>query len=112
MACLRAIHLPNKAAERRFLERVPLSDELRDDLWLDKPVDWAHLADAAEAWGFRQSLAGRRITDRNELAAGWWAEEVAPVLESARAAGLGDGERDIELYVRRTAFRSAEPSQA
>src|SRR5262245_27065881 len=51
MACLRVIHLPSKAAERRFLERVPLPDAVRDDLWLDRPVDWAHLADAAEAWG-------------------------------------------------------------
>jgi len=99
MACIRAAHLPNKAAERRFLERVPLPDAVREDLWLDQPVEWDHLADAAEAWGFRQSLAGRRVTGRAELAAGWWAEEVGPVLARARAAGVGVGRRDVELYV-------------
>lgn len=105
MACLRVGHLPNKAAERRFLERVPLPDDVRDDLWLDRPVDWAHLADAAEAWGFRQSLAGRPVRDRAELAEGWWAEEVTPVLARARAEGVGVGERDIELYVSLRAAR-------
>lgn len=46
MGCLRPAHLPSKAAERRFLERIPLPWDVRTDLWLPEPADWARLADA------------------------------------------------------------------
>ncbi|MGH3342737.1 MAG: hypothetical protein ACRDPK_07625, partial [Carbonactinosporaceae bacterium] len=77
MCCLRVAHLPNKAAERRFLEQVPLPVEMRRDLWLDEPADWMRLADAAEAWASRARHDGRELPDRHALAAAWWAEEVA-----------------------------------
>lgn len=98
MACLRLSHLPSKAAERRFLERVPLPDAVRTGLWLDEPSDWGRLADAAEAWAFRQSLAGRRLTDREALAAAWWADEVVPVLDRLRSAGALVELRDVQVY--------------
>lgn len=84
MGCLRPSHLPSKAAERRFLERVPLPWDVRADLWLPDPADWARLADAVESWGYNQTLRGRRLTDREQLAGVWWAEEVTPVLRRLR----------------------------
>ncbi|GDY30062.1 hypothetical protein [Gandjariella thermophila] len=105
MACLRAAHLASKAVERRFLERVPLAECVRSDLWLDEPADWLRLADAAEAWALRRTLSGRAPSDRRELAAGWWAEEVMPVLERLRAAGAGLDLRDVQLYVTALAAR-------
>jgi hypothetical protein len=105
MCCLRLAHLPSKAAERGFLQRVPLPDDVRSDLWLDDPADWMRLADAAEAWALRWSLEGRRLSDRCELASSWWAEEVVPLLERLRAAGVGLDLRDVQLYVTALAAR-------
>lgn len=99
MACVRAAHLPNKAAERRFLERIPLPTEVREDLWLDHPVEWMRLADAAEAWGLRRSLEHGAPADRCVLADTWWTEEVVPVLGRVRDAGVGLDLRDVQLYV-------------
>jgi hypothetical protein len=95
MWCLRMSHLASKAAEREFLLRVSLPDDTRAELWLDRPSDWARLADAAEAWGFRRGLAG--IGPR-ELGQRWWADEVVPLVGRLRASGRGGGLRDIELY--------------
>lgn len=105
MACVRAAHLPNKAAERRFLERVPLPADVREDLWLDDPAEWMRLADAAEAWGLRRSLEHGAPTDRCELADTWWTEEVVPVLHRLRDAGVGLDLRDVQLYVTALAAR-------
>ncbi|MBO0705439.1 MAG: hypothetical protein J2P39_08970, partial [Candidatus Dormibacteraeota bacterium] len=93
MACLRLAHLPVKAAERLFLERVPLPADVRTDLWLDDPAEWARLADAAEAWGFRTMLAGRPLRDRAEFATAWWTDEVVPVIARLRARGEAVGLR-------------------
>lgn len=105
MACLRAAHLPSKAAERRFLERVPLPQCVRNDLWLDEPGQWMRLADAAESWALRRALDGRVTGDRCELAGAWWGEEVTPVLDRLRAAGAGLDLRDVQLYVTALAVR-------
>ena len=105
MACLRAAHLPNKAAEREFLLRIPLPDEVRTDLWLDRSADWMRLADAAEAWGYRESLRGDSVPDRRELARRWWEREVVPLVDHLRRADVGVGLRDIQLYATATAVR-------
>lgn len=106
MCCIRSQHLGTKAAERAFLERVPLPDDVRPALWLDRPADWLRLADAAEAWGLRRTLArpdGQ--LDRHGLAAAWWREEVQPVLRRIRARGVGLDLRDVQLYVSALAAR-------
>ncbi|WP_165912845.1 ParB N-terminal domain-containing protein [Tamaricihabitans halophyticus] len=95
-ACLRLAHLPSKAAERVFLERVPLPDEVRKRLWLVRPDGWARLGDAAESWGYAQLMAGRRFPERADLARAWWTEEVQPVVAAARA--VRETERDVQLY--------------
>jgi hypothetical protein len=105
MGCLRLAHLASKAAERHFLERVPLPDEVRRELWLDEPTDWIRLADSVEAWGFRRSLTGRRLSGREQLAGCWWAEEVTPILHRLRDIGFGLNLRDVEVYARALASR-------
>ena len=99
LRCLTLADLPSKTAERMFLERVPLPDDVRLGLWLDDPADWFRLADSAEAWGFRRMLAGRPVSSRDELAEAWWHEEVRPVLEQVRRRGLCPPPRDIETYL-------------
>jgi hypothetical protein len=104
MCCLRTAHLPSKAAERRFLERIPLPDDVRRDLWLDEPADWARLADAAEAWAYRTRSSRPESLTASELAAAWWREEVRPLLDRLRA-GAAPGLRDVQLYVTALAVR-------
>jgi uncharacterized ParB-like nuclease family protein len=105
---LRREQLPAKAAERQFLERVPLDVALRCSLWLDCASDWRRLADAAEAWGFRYSLTTGRVLDRCDLARAWWDEEVTPLVEAARRVGLGAGARDVQLYLDAVTARCAD----
>ncbi|WP_344311255.1 hypothetical protein [Fodinicola feengrottensis] len=105
MACLTIAHLPSKAAERMFLERVPLPDDVRTDLWLDEPAQWLRLADAAEAWAYRSTMAGRRLTDRDRMASQWWDREVLPVIERLRADGAVLPLRDVQAYVTALATR-------
>lgn len=105
MACLRAVHLASKRAELEFLRRIPLPEPVRTDLWLETPAEWLRLADSAQAWALDRTLAGRAPADRQELAAGWWAEEVAPVLDRLRAAGHGLDLRDVQLYATALAIR-------
>lgn len=103
--CVRAAHLPSKAAERRFLERVPLPQEVRRQLWLDEPAQWARLADTAEAWGLRRALEGDQHLDRCELAKAWWAEEVEPLVARLCDAGVGVDLDDVQVYVTALAVR-------
>lgn len=108
MCCLRTAHLASKAAERRFLERVPLPYEVRRNLWLADPADWMRLADSAEAWAHRRRLhlgADATAVSGHDLACAWWEEEVAPILDALRAVGAGMGLRDIQLYVTALAVR-------
>lgn len=114
MGCLLLKHLPSKAAERLFLERVPLPDDVRTDLWLDDPAEWMRLADAAEAWAFRTVLSGRELRDRDEFADLWWREEVVPTIERMRAEGSAHDLRDVQAYVTALASRDrlVEPFRA
>lgn len=96
--CLTVYDLPAKAELRAFLERVPLPDDVRVGLSLDDPSQWRRLADAAEAWGFRQTIAQRAVTDRCELALAWWTEEVLPVVDELRCRGIGLCDADIQAY--------------
>ncbi|WP_246256812.1 hypothetical protein [Amycolatopsis anabasis] len=98
--CLTVADLPAKTAERMFLQRVPLPDDVRWGLWLDHPADWARLADSAEAWGFRRGIA-----DRAELAEAWWTHEVLPLTEALRRRGVGPEPYDVRAYLRALAAR-------
>lgn len=104
MYCLRAAHLDSKAAERRFLERIPLPHDVRRDLWLDRPADWVRLTEAAEAWAYRRRGATGDING-HDLAGAWWEQEVLPVLRRLRRDDVGMGLRDVQLYVTAMAVR-------
>lgn len=106
MGCLRAAHLDSKAAERRFLQRIPLSYDVRRDLWLDSPADWVRLTEAAQAWAYRQRCATGDING-HDLACAWWEQEVLPLLRQLRRDGVGMGLRDVQLYVTAMAVRDS-----
>lgn len=103
MCCLRAAHLGSKAAERHFLERIPLPNDVRRDLWLDHPADWVRLTEAAEAWAYRRGATGD--VDGHDLACAWWEQEVLPLLRRLRRDDVGMGLRDVQLYVTAMALR-------
>lgn len=105
LGCLRVADLPTKAAERRFLERVPLPDEVSRDLWLEKPADWARLADAALAWGYVHPSVGRTECCAHDLASAWWQQEVRPVVQALRQRGAGAALSDVQLFVTALAAR-------
>lgn len=92
--------LPERAAQRLLLERLPLPDDVRVGLRLDRPSDWRDAVEAAEAWGFRRNLEGPPLRDRCELATAWWSTEVAPILEGLRCRGLCIADGDVSAYLR------------
>jgi hypothetical protein len=102
--CLTVADLPTVAAERRFLEELPLPDDVRQDVRLESPASWARLRDAALAWGYRRERQdGTDFCCAHDLAAAWWVEEVEPVVRRLRerpggAAGVGDLS-DLQLFV-------------
>jgi hypothetical protein len=105
--CLRLTDLPTSEAERHFLEDVPLPDDMRAELRLDRPADWARLRDAALAWGYkRQRSGGTTYCCAHDLAAGWWSEEVLPVVQRLREHEPTDL-ADIQLFVAALARRDS-----
>lgn len=110
MACLRRQHLAHKTAERRFLERVPLPDPVREDLWLDEPSTWPRLADHAEAWGLVESRRQGRLLDAHEVARRWWEHQVVPMVDGVRSLGQGVSLRDIEVYALALRVHDERPS--
>lgn len=78
--CLTILDLPNKDAERRFLERYPLPNDARPWLWLDDPADWTRVENAARAWVFGDSTTESDLSDieRRQRVEDWWRNEVTP----------------------------------
>jgi len=87
-ACLTQQDLRIKAAERGFLERVPLPDPALQDLWLDDTADYETLAAAAHKWSddHGYTIDGRHALDPTAAAA-WWQEHVLPIAHASRCAG-------------------------
>lgn len=105
LCCLRISDLPTKAAERRFLEKVPLPDEVSRGLWLTRPADWARLADAALAWGYAHHETSQAGLSAHDLGAAWWNHEVQPLVEALRREGAGATLSDVQLFVTALAAR-------
>ncbi len=108
--CLRASTLASSAAERRFVEQVPLPDEVHRANWLASPADWARLGDAAMAWGFRRQLRdGATYCCAADLAVAWWEQEVQPVVAQWRRAAADAGTPtdlpDLQVFVSALAHR-------
>jgi hypothetical protein len=92
--------LPLKSHERLFLERVPLTPEQTRRVALTDPWGYAELAEGVEAWGFRLLQERGALKDRRAVAAAWFEEEYAPVVELLREADLlGEG-TETDSYMR------------
>jgi hypothetical protein len=104
---LRLSDLPLKSHERVFFERVPLSREARAEIRLSDPWDFAQLAEAVEAWGFRRMQAcGPEPLSRKQVAEAWYRDEYRPVVAMLEEAGLVAGSAsETEAYMRVAAER-------
>jgi hypothetical protein len=97
--------LPFKSLERVFFERVPLPSNAREEIVLNDPWDYARLAEAVEAWGFRTSQERHQPISRTETAFQWLDTEYRPVVEMLREAGLIGDRTETEAYMRVSAER-------
>jgi hypothetical protein len=92
--------LPTKGLEREFFERVPLPDKGREEIRFSDPWDFAVLAEAVEAWGFRAAQARGEALDRAETAQLWLDTEYRPVIAMLREADLLGAGTESEAYLR------------
>ena len=97
---IRLADLPLKSHERLFFERVPLEAGARSRVAPTNAEDYAVLAEGVEAWGFRAIQARGQPLDRDAVAAAWYAEEYAPVIEMLRAADLLGHGTEADAYLR------------
>jgi hypothetical protein len=97
--------LPLKSHERVFFERVPLPEEVRSDIRLSDPWDYANLAESVEAWGFRAMQKSGEALNRERTARLWLETEYRPVVEALREAGLIGSSTETEAYLRVAADR-------
>jgi hypothetical protein len=97
--------LPLKSHRRVFFERVPLPDNVREEIQLTNPWDYGRLAEAVEAWGFRTSQDRGEPINRREAAFLWLENEYRPVIEMLRGADLIGTNTDAEAYMRVSAAR-------
>jgi hypothetical protein len=97
--------LPLKSLERVFFERVPLPDTARSEITVADPWDYAQLAQAIEAWGFRTSQDRGEPISRRENAYQWLEEEYRPVVAMLREADLIGNRTETEAYLRVSAER-------
>jgi hypothetical protein len=102
---LRLADLPLKGHQRVFFERVPLPPAARPRIELSDPWDYARLAEAVEAWGFRLMQAHRELMTREEVAESWFREEYEPIVAAVRDAGLVGRGTETEAYMRVVAER-------
>ncbi|MDQ2622251.1 MAG: chromosome partitioning protein ParB [Actinomycetota bacterium] len=97
--------LPLKSHQRLFFERVPLAADLRGRIVLHDGRQFAELAEAVEAWGFRAMQAACRYMNRQEVAALWFRDEYDPVAGLLRDAGLQGDRTETEAYLAVSSFR-------
>jgi hypothetical protein len=88
-----------KDYRRIFLDRVPLTGEGRRAITLIDPWEYAELAEAIEAWGFRLMQDEGRFLDRAEIARRWHDDEFVPVVRMLRQAGLIETETEAHAYL-------------
>ncbi|HEY3729376.1 MAG TPA: hypothetical protein VGL51_19525 [Solirubrobacteraceae bacterium] len=97
--------LPLKSHTRVFFERVPLPDDAHSEISLSDPWDYAVLAEAVEAWGFRTTQDRGEPIGRREAAFLWLENEYRPVVEMLREADLIGEQTETEAYMRISAER-------
>ncbi len=92
--------LPLKSHERVFFERVPLPEDVRAEIVLSDPWDYASLAEGVEAWGFRAMQEHGEALDRKQTALLWVEHEYRPVVAMLREADMIHGCTEAEAYMR------------
>jgi hypothetical protein len=92
--------LPLKSHERIFFERVPLPRSARERVRPSDPWDFAQLAEAIEAWGWRHTQEHGVPMDRAALAKAWYEEEYVPVVTLLRDAGMLGHGTEADAYLR------------
>jgi len=92
--------LPLKGHERLFYERVPLPPEARGRINLSDPWNFAKLAEAVEAWGFRTIQACGEPMSREEVAEAWFREDYEPIVAALLEAEMVGQETETEAYMR------------
>jgi hypothetical protein len=97
--------VPLKSHERVFFERVPLPADARAEIALTDAWDYAVLAEAVEAWGFRAIQERNAPLDRDAAAALWLDAEYRPVVAMLRDAGMVKPLTETEAYMRVAAER-------
>jgi hypothetical protein len=97
--------LPLKSLERVFFERVPLPEHARAEIVVADPYDYARLAEAVEAWGFRTMQDRGEPIGRRDTAYQWLEEEYRPVVRMLREADLIGDRTETEAYLRVSAER-------
>jgi len=97
--------LPFKSHERVFFERVPLPEAARVEIQLTDPWDFAVLAEAVEAWGFRASQSRGDALRRTETALLWLETEYRPAVALLRELELIGDATPTEAYMRIAARR-------
>jgi hypothetical protein len=102
---IRLRDLALKSHQRLFRERVPLPAAARERIQLPKGTDYAELAEAVEAWGFRAMQASGEFMTRDEVAEAWFRDEYEPVVEVMREADLLGRGTEAEAYMRIVALR-------
>jgi hypothetical protein len=102
---IRLRDLALKSHQRLFRERVPLPAAARERIQLPKGTDYAELAEAVEAWGFRAMQASGEFMTRDEVAEAWFRDEYEPVVEMMREADLLGRGTEAEAYMRIVALR-------
>jgi hypothetical protein len=99
-SAIKLTDLPLKSHERVFFERVPLPEEARSEIRLSDPWDYAVLAEAVEAWGFRATRERHELLDRKTTAELWLETEYRPVVEMLREADVITDGTETEAYMR------------
>ncbi len=102
---IRLTDLPLKSHERVFFERVPLPEDQRSEIRLSDPWDYAVLAEAVEAWGFRAMQEDWELQDRRQTAQLWLEREYRPVVGMLREAELIGARTETEAYMHVAAER-------
>jgi hypothetical protein len=97
--------LPLKSHERLFYERVPIPREARLRVQPSDPAEFAELAEAIEAWGFRAMQSRGEFMTREEVADAWYHEEYVPVVETLLEAGVATEANETDAYMAVTALR-------
>jgi hypothetical protein len=104
-ATINLTDLPLKSHERVFFERVPLREDVRSEIDLSDPWDFAVLGQAVEAWGFRAMQSRHELLDRKTTAELWLETEYRPVVAMLRDADMIGDRTETEAYMHIAAER-------